>query len=386
MPPAEKILRCFQCTGDWPRREPSLCRRGAWCSLTRKMTLDSGLLIEENHPLAPLTTLGIGGPARWYTRLTSESQLVDAFTWARERHLPVFVLGGGSNLVVADSGFDGLVVQPALRGIARSYRADLCLFRAAAGELWDNFVAETIAANCSGIECLAGIPGTVGGTPVQNVGAYGQEVAETIRRVRVLDRESLQFHEMEAPECGFAYRRSIFNSTVRNRFVVTAVEFGLVPGGAPSLRYADLQRTFAAQPQPTLAAVADAVRSIRRGKGMLLVPGDPDARSAGSFFRNPVISAAEFDALAKRLGAPPPCYPSTADSVKLPAAWLIEQAGFARGFRQGNVGISSRHTLALIHYGGGTAAELLALRDRIAFAVRDRFGIDLEMEPVLLGF
>lgn len=350
------------------------------------MILTSGLTLEENRPLAPMTTLGIGGPARWFARIASESQLVETFTWAREQNLPVFVLGGGSNLVVADSGFDGLVLQLNLRGITRSFEDDLCLFRAAAGEPWDAFVSQTIAAECSGIECLAGIPGTVGGTPVQNVGAYGQEVAQTIRRVRVLDRQSLQFHEMEAAECGFAYRQSLFNSTARDRFVVTAVEFALTPGGAPSLRYADLQRAFADQSQPTLAAVADAVRAIRRSKGMLLVPGDPDVRSAGSFFRNPVVTAAHFAELTHQLGAPPPSYPATGDQVKLPAAWLIEQAGFARGFRLGNVGISSRHTLALINCGGGTSAELLALRDRINDAVFARFHIRLEMEPVLLGF
>ncbi len=350
------------------------------------MILPSGLSIEENRPLAPLTTLGIGGPARWFARLSSESQLVEAFTWARTCNLPVFVLGGGSNLVVADSGFDGLVLQSDLRGISRSFQDDLCLFRAAAGEPWDTFVTEAIAADCAGIECLAGIPGTVGGTPVQNVGAYGQEVAETIRRVRVLDRATLQFHEMEAADCSFSYRQSIFNSTARDLFVVTAVEFALLPGGAPLLRYADLQRAFADQLSPTLSAVADRVRAIRRSKGMLLVPGDPDVRSAGSFFRNPVVTTAEFAALAQRLGAPPPSYPAGEHRIKLPAAWLIEQAGFARGFRLGNVGISSRHTLALINCDGGTADELLALRDQIADAVYARFGIRLEMEPVLLGF
>ena len=357
-----------------------------WFSLTVTMTSISGLPLEENHPLAPLTTLGIGGPARWFARVGTESQLVEAFTWAEERGLRVFVLGGGSNLVVSDRGFDGLVVQPDLRGVTRTFQNDLCLFHAAAGEPWDAFVAQAIALDCAGIECLAGIPGTVGGTPVQNVGAYGQEVAETILRVRAFDRNSLRFHEFTAAECQFAYRQSLFNSTARDRFVVTAVEFALTPGGAPTLRYADLQRAFADQPSPSLAQVADKVRAIRHSKGMLLVPNDPDARSAGSFFRNPVVSAAEFAALAGKLGTPPPSYPAGELQVKLPAAWLIEQAGFARGFRLGNVGISSRHTLALINCGSGTAAELLALRDQITAAVFARFGIPLEMEPVLLGF
>lgn len=366
------------------------------------MILPSGLCIEENHPLAPLTTLGLGGPARWFARVTTESQLVEAFAWAREmatgmagemagkissrgQSLPVFILGGGSNLVVADSGFDGLVVQPALRGVTRAFEGDLCLLRAAAGEPWDGFVAEAVALDCAGLECLAGIPGTVGGTPVQNVGAYGQEVAETIHRVRVLDRATLQFHEFSAAECGFAYRQSLFNSTARDRYVVTAVEYALRPGGAPTLRYADLARAFAGQPQPSLAEVADKVRAIRRGKGMLLVAGDPDMQSAGSFFRNPVIAAAEYEDIAARLGTEPPCYPAAVGSVKIPAAWLIERAGFARGFRMGNVAISSRHTLALVNCGNGTTAELLALRDHIAATVEQRFGIRLVMEPVLLG-
>ena len=350
------------------------------------MILPSGLPVEENRPLAPLTTLNLGGPARWFVRVSTEAQLVEAFTWAREHALSVFVFGGGSNLVVADTGFDGLVLQPALRGVTRAFEGDLCLLRAAAGELWDAFVTESISLDCAGLECLAGIPGTVGGTPVQNVGAYGQEVAETIHRVRVLDRSTLQFHEFSAAECGFAYRQSIFNTSARDRYVVTAVEHALVPGGPPTLRYADLQRAFAGQPQPTLTEVADKVRAIRRGKGMLLVPGDPDVLSAGSFFRNPVISAAQFEALAARLGTQPPCYPAAAGSVKLPAAWLIEQAGFARGFRMGNVGISSRHTLALVNCGSGMTAELLALRDHIVATVEQRFSIRLEMEPVLLGF
>ncbi len=350
------------------------------------MILPSGLALEANRPLAPLTTLGLGGPARWFARVTTEAQLVEAFNWARRSNVPVFILGGGSNLVVADSGFDGLVLQPALLGITRAFDGDLCLLRAAAGEPWDSFVAETIALDCAGLECLAGIPGTVGGTPVQNVGAYGQEVAETIRHVRVLDRSTLQFHELAAEECGFAYRQSIFNSTARDRFVVTAVEFALRPGGAPTLRYADLERAFVGQPRPTLAEVADKVRTIRRGKGMLLVPGDPDTRSVGSFFRNPILPTARYEALAARLATQPPCYPAAPGEVKIPAAWLIEQAGFARGFRMGRVAISSRHTLALVNCGEATTAELLALRDAIAATVEQRFSIRLEMEPILVGF
>lgn len=344
--------------------------------------------MEENRALAPLTTMGIGGAARWFAEATSEPELVEAFRWAGERGLKldsgVFVLGGGSNLLVADGGFDGLVVRVGLKGIEADGGAGV--YRVAAGEEWDGFVSRTVADGCAGVECLAGIPGTVGGTPVQNVGAYGQEVAETIERVRVMDRGTLEFFELNAAECGFAYRQSIFNTTARGRYVVTRVDYRLRPGGEANLRYADLQKAFGVGTKPGLASVAAAVREIRRGKGMLLVDGDADCRSAGSFFRNPVIGAKAFQALTERLGAKPPHYEAGSGRVKLPAAWLIEQAGFRKGFAMGQVGISSRHTLALVNRGGGTAAEMMALREQIVDAVETRFGMRLEMEPVLLGF
>ena len=342
--------------------------------------------IQEDIALAPLTTLGIGGPARWFVEAASEADIVDAVRWSRERGVPLFVLGGGSNLLVADSGFSGLVLRVLLRGVTAESGSHGRIFRVAAGEPWDGFVERTVQEDCAGIECLAGIPGTVGGTPVQNVGAYGQEVAETVELVRVLDLETLKFQEMSAAECGFAYRRSIFNSTARGRFLVTRVDYQLRPGGAPNLRYADLQKAFPDGANPSLVEVAEAVRRIRRGKGMLLVEGDADCRSAGSFFKNPVISVERFAGLTARLGQEPPHYPAGEGQVKLPAAWLIEQAGFPKGFVLGRAGISSRHTLALINRGGATAADLLALRDSIVAAVNGRFEIALEMEPVLLGF
>jgi UDP-N-acetylmuramate dehydrogenase len=342
--------------------------------------------IQEDVALAPLTTLGIGGPARWFVEAASEPDIVDAVRWSQERAVPLFVLGGGSNLLVADSGFAGLVLRVVLRGVVTESGSYGSIFRVAAGEPWDAFVERTVQEGCAGIECLAGIPGTVGGTPVQNVGAYGQEVAETIELVRVFDLETLEFQEMSAAECGFAYRRSSFNSTARGRFLVTRVDYRLRPGGAANLRYADLQRAFPIGTNPSLVEVAEAVRRIRRGKGMLLVEGDVDCRSAGSFFKNPVISAKQFAELTARLGQEPPHYPADEGRVKLPAAWLIEQAGFPKGFVLGRAGISSRHTLALINRGGATAADLLALRDAIVVAIEARFGIALEMEPVMLGF
>jgi len=221
---------------------------------------------------------------------------------------------------------------------------------------------------------------------VQNVGAYGQEVSETVERVRVLDLRSLAFREMAAGECGFAYRKSVFNTTERGRFLVVRVDYRLTPDGAPYLRYADLQKVFAGEVQPGLTEVAAAVRRIRESKGMLLVDGDADCRSAGSFFKNPVISREDFVAMTVRIGQEPPHYPAGEAKVKLPAAWLIEKAGFAKGYILGRAGISSRHTLALVNRGGATSAELLELRDVIAAGVRDKFGLDLQMEPVLVGF
>jgi UDP-N-acetylmuramate dehydrogenase len=349
------------------------------------------MLLEENKPLAPLTTFGIGGPARWFVQAHHEADIVEAADWARSYRVPLFVLGGGSNLLVADHGFHGLVLHIALRGInAAPADAHPGRFAVAAGEDWDTFVDHAIAANCAGIECLAGIPGTVGGTPVQNVGAYGQEVASVITRVRAYDLHAMAFVELTAAECAFAYRRSRFNSEDRGRFLVTRVWFELQPHGAPTLRYADLQRAFPPQAQPTLAEVAAAVRRIRQSKGMLLVDGDPDCRSAGSFFKNPIVSAAQADRVAILAGAAPPHFPAgpnaPAGSVKLPAAWLIEQAGFPKGYTLGRAGLSSRHTLALINRGHATAADILALAEQIQSAVYDRFAVTLECEPVLLGF
>jgi UDP-N-acetylmuramate dehydrogenase len=337
--------------------------------------------LREHVPLAPFTTFGIGGPARWLAEPTDEPSLVETVRFAQEQHLPLFVLGGGSNVLVADEGFPGVVVRVALQGIEQ--KGDT--FHAAAGENWDRFVSLAVAHGYGGVECLAGIPGTVGGTPVQNVGAYGQEVSGTITSVRVLDLRQLKFSELPNAACGFAYRQSIFNSTHRGRFVVTAVGYRLRRDAHPVLSYPDLRRYFEHRPPPSLADAASAVREIRLGKGMLLVEGDPDCRSAGSFFRNPVVPEKLYSEIAAEASQTIPRFPAARGFVKIPAAWLVEHSGFHKGFALGSAGISSRHTLALVNRGGATAQDVLTLRDLIAAGVEAKFRICLEPEPVWVG-
>jgi UDP-N-acetylmuramate dehydrogenase len=342
--------------------------------------------VTENQPLAPFTTLGIGGPARWFAQAQSESDIAEACDWARARQSPLFVLGGGSNVLVSDSGFSGLVLQVSLTG--SNHDGDL--FRVAAGESWDNVVEQAAKAGWAGIECLAGIPGTVGGTPVQNVGAYGQEIASVIDRVRAFDIGNRKFVEFTTAECAFSYRRSRFNSTDRGRFIVARVDYRLHRGGSPNLTYADLNQRFQNRTDPpSLPEVAAAVRDIRQSKGMLLVDGDPDCRSAGSFFKNPSVPHDAADRIlqfAISAGARLRMYPTDDGLIKVPAAWLIEQSGFAKGYTRGAAGISSRHTLALINRDGATAADILSLARKIADSVEAKFGIRLEMEPEMIGF
>lgn len=344
--------------------------------------------IQHNVALAPYTTLGIGGPARFFCTITTEHELIEAIQYAGKNSLEIFILGGGSNVLISDEYYEGLVLHMAIRGITDTPHGGKVLYDVGAGESWDAFVDLAVRNGCAGIECLAGIPGTVGGTPVQNVGAYGQEVADTIASVRVYDTESRSFTELTSAQCGFRYRQSIFNSTEAGRYIVTRVRFALQKDGAPKIAYADLQKHFAADPNPSLTEVAEAVRNIRRAKGMLIVAGDPDCRSAGSFFKNPVVDEAVIQHLARILNIAPdvvPRYPATQGRVKLPAAWLLEQAGFHKGFVMGPAGISSRHTLALINRGEAVATDIMALRNEIQSTIEARFGIKLQQEPVELG-
>lgn len=341
------------------------------------------LVVLEGVPLAPLTTLGVGGAARHYVRIGKPEQLVAAIGWAADRGQELLVLGGGSNVLVSDDGFAGLVVHLAIGGIEFESSCESTDVTVGAGEVFDRFVASAAARNLAGVECLSGIPGLTGATPIQNVGAYGQDVAETIVRVSAVDRATAEAISFENAECEFGYRDSRFKRDDRDRYVVTAVTFRLSNGGPPAIRYPELAAYFesAAIASPSLSDVRDAVISIRRRKAMVIDESDPDSRSAGSFFTNPILTLEEA-ALAELTGAPR--FPA-GDMVKISAAWLIEHAGFAKGHVAGNVGISTKHALAIVNRGGGTAREIVALAAEIQGAVRDRFGVELVPEPVYVG-
>ena len=342
--------------------------------------------LEQNIPLAPLSTIGLGGPARYFLRAGSVDDIRAAVRWSRAQAIPLFILGGGSNLLIADEGFDGLVLQIDLRGILVEQDHGDVSVRVAAGEPWDPLVAMAVEGGWAGIECLSGIPGNVGATPIQNVGAYGQEVAETISGVEVLDLRDDREHRLTNDECRFTYRSSLFK-TERGRFIVLSVTFRLRPGGEATVRYPDLRKYLVEHGAETsdLVQVREAVLAVRRTKGMVIDPSDPDTRSDGSFFMNPIIPKSELDAFLAKAGRnDPPHFPS-GDAVKLSAAWLIEHAGFHHGFVHGNVGLSTKHTLAIINRGGGTAREVRELVSMIQARVRETFGVELEPEPVSVG-
>lgn len=368
------------------------------------------LAVQENIPLAPLTTLGIGGRARFFVEASDEETAVRAFQFAKERSLPLFVLGGGSNVVVADEGFPGLVLHLRIPGRIEDKNtesdSDEKVFTLGAGEDWDAFVDFAVDRDLAGVECLSGIPGSIGGTPIQNVGAYGQEVSAVIRSVHVFDTATERRLDLPQGDCGFSYRKSLFNTTARGRYIVLAVTYALQHGLAATIRYPDVEQYLRdTSSQPSLRNVRLAVLTIRRRKAMVLSPADPDTRSAGSFFKNPVVDARSFEGLSQQYpNSRIPHYPVNAQGpvenlgadpssprVKLAAAWLIEQSGFHKGFpgpqdSSCRVGISSKHTLALINRGGATARELVALMKNIQSGVQERFNVFLEPEPVFVGF
>ena len=340
--------------------------------------------MQRDVPLAPFTTLGIGGPAKYFIEVTSVDELREAVRWAAT-HVPLFVLSGGSNVLISDNGFNGLVIHIALRGISVESVDEFATVRVAAGEPWDDFVAFAVVRGWAGVECLSGIPGSTGATPIQNVGAYGQDVSETIIRVEVLERSTGRISTMTSWDCAFGYRSSVFKGRDRDRYVVTAVTFRLRVGGSASVRYPDLQNYLTEHgiSSGDLQSVRDAVIAIRKRKGMVLDPNDPDTRSDGSFFMNPIVSRAEA-ANAKTAGVN--AFPNADGTVKLSAAALIEKAGFHKGFAHGRVALSSKHTLAITNRGGATAREVLEMVRIIQDGVRAKFGVEIHPEPNFVGF
>jgi UDP-N-acetylmuramate dehydrogenase len=346
------------------------------------------------RPLAELTTIRLGGPPRRLVEAASAEAIVAAVREADDAGEPVVVVAGGSNVLVADEGFSGTAVLVTSRGVQRRSAGGRELLTAQAGEPWDPLVSGCVADGLGGFECLAGIPGSVGATPIQNVGAYGQDVSETILEVEAYDRRTGALERLAPADCGFSYRSSAFKRTP-GRWVILSVSFAIERDAlARPIGYAELARELGVEvgERAPLGAVRDAVLRLRRGKGMVVDPSDPDSVSLGSFFTNPVLEPGDFARLEERTrerlgdGAAPPRLPEPDGRVKTSAAWLIERAGFHRGYGDpATVAISSKHTLALTNRGAGTSADLVALAREIAAGVVDRFGVELYPEPVFVG-
>jgi UDP-N-acetylmuramate dehydrogenase len=347
-------------------------------------------------PLAPFTTLDLGGPAAQFLTITSFEQAMNVVSWWHEQPTQerpkLLPLGGGSNLLISDDGFDGLVLKMENRELEIvEERENSILIEVGAGMVWDDFVAYTVERNWAGVECLSGIPGCVGASPVQNIGAYGQEVSETIRGVHGIDMENGKVFDLCNEECEFSYRHSRFKRSSRGRYLITSVTFELSPGGEPTVRYKDLQERCEQTHSRTLTDVRSLVLEIRRSKSMVYDTSDPNHRSAGSFFTNPIVTTVQADALAAKLeeGMTMPRYKAGPGLEKLSAAWLISQSGLPKGFQSNQsarVGLSTNHVLALTNRGGATASELLDLCRYVQERVKSRFGIELTPEPVFVGF
>jgi UDP-N-acetylmuramate dehydrogenase len=338
--------------------------------------------------LAPLTTLGVGGPAARFEAPSSEEALLEALRAASGAGPDeLLLLGGGSNLLVGDAGFPGLVLALRHRGVRASGR-DPVLVEVAAGEPWDDIVAWTVERGLAGLECLSGIPGRAGATPIRNVGAYGQEVGDALVDLRAWDRRDQRVVTLRARDCALGYRSSAFAGAWAHRYCILSLRFALRPGAPGAPRQGELARRLAAlERSPTLADLRAIVLELRRAKGMVYDPAEADSHSAGSFFVNPVVSLERADRIEAAVGAaqPMPRYPAGDRGVKLAAAWLIERAGFPRGYRLGRAGLSSRHSLAIVNRGGASAHEVAALARRVRAGVHERFGVRLQPEPVLVG-
>lgn len=347
------------------------------------------LIVQKNVPLAEFTTFKIGGEARFFVSAKSENEVIETLKFAENSRLKIFILGGGSNILIADKGFDGLVLQIALKGIRFVREDENILVTAKAGEDWDSLVAVCVDKNLAGVECLSGIPGFTGGTPVQNVGAYGQEVSETIVSVSCFDRNARKIVELKNEECGFGYRASVFNSTEKNRYIVLAVSFALKLNGEPKIVYKEL-REFFGDKKPSLRETREAVLQIRRAKSMVIDKDDANSKSAGSFFKNPIVDLKKFVDIEERALKLQienvPHFSFDEKRVKIPAAWLIEKSGFIKGYRFGNAGLSTNHTLAIVNLGGAKAEDILGLKREIEKKVKEKFDVELKAEPIFVGF
>jgi len=339
--------------------------------------------VKENVVLSPHTTISLGGKARYFSQCTKVDHIRENLRWAYNHGVPIQLLGGGSNIIFPDDGYDGLVLRIALQGTTFATEG----VTVASGETWDKVVEASVKRGLAGLECLSGIPGQVGATPIQNVGAYGQEVSETILWIDALDRKSLEIIRIPGCECGFEYRQSRFKNSDFEKYVVTSVHYKLRPNGKPTVSYPELKKRVDKKllnqsGTKALSAIRKIVLSLRRNKSMLIDSKDPLSRSVGSFFVNPVIDskqAAELKSDHPEL----PQYPSL-EKIKIPAAWLVEHAGFEKGFRYGGVGISDRHALSIVNFNGSTK-ELLKLADKIRNSVISNFGIELQFEPVVVS-
>lgn len=345
----------------------------------------------ENVDLAPMTTVGLGGPARYFVRWRNPAAIRSTLLWAREKGLAVQVMGGGSNILFPDRGFEGVVARVEITGVEIARKDGRATIVAGAGQSWDDLVSRSVDAGFGGFECLSGIPGQVGATPIQNVGAYGQEVKDSIVEVEAMDRTSLETVRFTNEECDFGYRTSRFKTSDRDRYVITRVTYSLADPGRPQLRYQELEQSVrrdfdldddAAGAKP-MSIVRGAVLKLRRSKSMVVDPADENSRSMGSYFLNPVVDAKTLTALRARLGKEVPGF-ETSGCYRLPAAWLVERSGFAKGQRLGGARISANHALALVNC-GGTVADLLRLAEEIRSAVFELSGIRLDPEPVIVA-
>ncbi len=348
--------------------------------------------IKSDVPISTLTTFEIGGPVSWLAEPSNLEELKQSILFAQENDLSIFPIGCGSNILASDFGFKGLLIKPQMQELTVNIKNDTAIVTAQAGIIWDDLVAQTVRQNLAGLECLSGIPGQVGAAPVQNIGAYGQEAGHNIETVQVIDLSTLEMHNISASDCAFAYRTSNFKTAWKGRYLITAVTFKLQVDGQATMRYQDLERFFAdnltadSNWRPDLTQVRQAVLKVRASKSMLYDKADPNHRCAGSFYLNPVISQIQAQQLKEQWPNMPVYSTEDSNMRKVSAAWLVDNAGFHKGFRFGKAGISGAHTLALINPGQASAADILAFSDQVKAKVKEIFNIQLKPEPIMLGF